>query len=86
MYESIPLSLGQDEYDVVVTGPRRSIFTAKNSRGTLRPYFATPFGDMMLAGNVGLLAATADVLPELADPILASLDGERGSSAAPWDV
>jgi hypothetical protein len=30
----------------------------------LRPYFAVPFGDMMIAGCFGLLAATAEVLPD----------------------
>jgi uncharacterized protein (DUF1786 family) len=84
IYESSPLPFGQDDFDLVVTGPRRSIFT--QSRGTLRPYFASPFGDMMLTGNIGLLAATADVLPELADPILASLKGEGGKGTAPWDI
>ena len=84
MYESDPLQFGQDTYDVVVTGPRRSIFNAKD-KGTLRPYFAAPFGDMMLAGNIGMLAAAADVLPEMADPILASLNGMTGGTA-PWDL
>jgi uncharacterized protein (DUF1786 family) len=83
-YDSIPLQFGHDVYDVVVTGPRRSIFNPKD-RGTLRPYFAAPFGDMMLAGNIGMLAATADVLPELADPLIASLNGTTGGTA-PWEV
>jgi hypothetical protein len=51
----------------------------------LRPYFATPFGDMMIAGCFGLLAATADLLPEFAETIYASLNGERGRGVAPWD-
>ena len=51
----------------------------------LRPYFATPFGDMMIAGCFGLLAATADVLPNLAETIYGSLKGERGHGVAPWD-
>ena len=54
-----------------------------NSR--LRPYFATPFGDMMIAGCFGLLAATAEVLPDLAETIYGSLRGERGRGVAPWD-
>jgi len=41
---------------------------------------------MMLTGCFGLLAATADVLPELADPILASLHRAAGVGAAPWEV
>jgi len=50
----------------------------------LRPYFAVPFGDMMITGCFGLLAATADVLPELAGPIYASLHSSSGT--APWDI
>ena len=51
----------------------------------LRPYFAVPFGDMMIAGCFGLLAATADVLPELRETIYASLNGKSGRGTAPWD-
>ena len=46
--------------------------------GHIRPYFATPFGDMMIAGCFGLLAATAEVMPDLAETIYGSLRGERG--------
>lgn len=49
----------------------------------LRPYFAAPFGDMMLTGCFGLLAAAADLLPDLAPAIRASLYTTGGSSAAP---
>jgi uncharacterized protein (DUF1786 family) len=43
-----------------VTGPRRGML-----RGTaLRPYFAVPHGDMMLAGCFGLLRACAEKWPE----------------------
>jgi len=55
-------------------------------RRALRPYFAVPFGDMMIAGCFGLLAATAEVMPELAEPILGSLRGGRGRGVAPWDA
>ena len=51
----------------------------------LRPYFATPFGDMMIAGCFGLLAATAEVMPDLAETIYGSLRGERGHGVTPWD-
>ncbi len=94
IYDSTPLPLGQDEYDVAVTGPRRSLFRMPgNSPKTessspplsLAPYFAVPFGDMMIAGCFGLLAATADVLPDLAEPIRRSLDGVAGG-VAPWDI
>ena len=67
----------------MVTGPRRSMFTNSQSTNSLKPYFATPYGDMMIAGCFGLLAATAEIMPELAETIRGSLRGERG--VAPWD-
>ena len=76
-----PLPLSTDSFGVAVTGPRRSLLVGS----ALRPYFAAPFGDMMLTGCFGLLAATADLLPELAPTIRASLYG-RSSGLAPWDV
>jgi len=87
MYTDGAFEFGKEEFDVVVTGPRRSMFGTGGSRSapTLRPYFATPFGDMMIAGCFGLLAATADVIPDLAETIYGSLRGERGHGVAPWD-
>ena len=97
MYSSKPFEFGKDEFDVVVTGPRRSMFAltpalreapprgSPRERGMLRPYFAVPFGDMMIAGCFGLLAATAEILPNLAETIYGSLRGERGRGVAPWD-
>jgi len=87
IYESEPLSLESAEgngsaYSVVVTGPRRNMMRASS----LRPYFAVPFGDMMIAGCFGLLAAVADVIPELGDPIRASLAGKGGSGTPPWEI
>ena len=97
VYADDPFEFGQDEFDLVVTGPRRSMFqTVDNGpltvnhrpssmvRGRLRPYFAAPFGDMMIAGCFGLLAAVAEALPDLAEPIHRSMWGGRGT--APWDV
>ncbi len=50
---------------LAVTGPRRELL-----RGSaLKPYEATPHGDMMLSGNFGLLRALADQIPDLADGI-----------------
>lgn len=97
VYESTPLLLGEGDFDVAVTGPRRNIFRTEVLRkdvphavpyvdGILRPYFPTPFGDMMIAGCFGLLAATADVLPELGETIQASLNRSGSASVAPWDV
>ncbi|MCI0554109.1 MAG: hypothetical protein L0287_24430, partial [Anaerolineae bacterium] len=56
------------------------------NRKSLRPYFAVPFGDMMIAGCFGLLAAIADILPDLAEAVHESLKGERGRGVAPWDA
>ncbi|MBM3182045.1 MAG: pyruvate formate lyase-activating protein [Chloroflexi bacterium] len=97
VYGTSPFEFGEDEFDVVVTGPRRSMFTLESdsllsdvkqraaSLQRLKPYFAVPFGDMMIAGCFGLLAATADVMPELADTIYGSLRSGRGRGVAPWD-
>lgn len=100
VYGEHPFEFGKDEFDVVVTGPRRSMFMPSSlesdsllsdvkqqaaSLQNLRPYFAVPFGDMMIAGCFGLLAATADVLPELRETIYASLNGKSGRGTAPWD-
>jgi uncharacterized protein (DUF1786 family) len=85
LYDSTPFLFGEGTFDIVVTGPRRSMFQLNQKEGTLRPYFASPFGDMMLAGNIGLLAATADILPELSEPVFASLKGDGGKGTAPWD-
>ncbi len=75
--EALPLD---GEWGVVVTGPRRTLMTDSRHR----PYFAVPFGDMMLAGCFGILRMMADVLPELAPPILESLASRTG--VAPWDI
>ena len=83
MYTDEVFEFGKDEFDVVVTGPRRSIFHPSSFH--LHPYFATPFGDMMIAGCFGLLAATAEVMPNLAEPIYGSLRGGHERGVAPWD-
>ena len=60
---------------LAVTGPRWSLI-----RGSaLNPYFAVPYGDMMMAGNYGLLRAFAEHVPEAADAIGARL--HQGQSA-----
>jgi uncharacterized protein (DUF1786 family) len=62
-----------------ITGPRRNLM--RGSRHA--PYFAAPYGDMMIAGCFGLARAAADLLPDWREPILAALDGaDRG---APWE-
>ncbi|GAB4567450.1 MAG: DUF1786 domain-containing protein [Anaerolineales bacterium] len=87
MYSDEIFEFGKNEFDVVVTGPRRSMFTANpQSTNSLKPYFSVPFGDMMIAGCFGLLAATAEIMPGLADSVQRSLRGGAGSGTAPWDV
>jgi hypothetical protein len=54
-------------------------------KSKLAPYFSVPFGDMMLTGCFGLLVAVADLLPDLAQPILSALQDHEGD-IAPWDV
>jgi uncharacterized protein (DUF1786 family) len=74
-----PLDTAGPDYGVAVVGPRRSLL--RGSRHA--PYFAVPFGDMMIAGCFGLLRAYARLVPETRETILASLAGTpRG---APWD-
>jgi len=95
IYSRQPLDLAGESFDVIVTGPRRSIFNQESKSGNgksaqrssfhFRPYYAVPFGDMMIAGCFGLLAATADVLPALGDVVRSSMRG-RSSGTAPWDV
>lgn len=98
MYSDKKFEFGKDEFDMVVTGPRRSMFQTADDRpqtlknrpsstvnGHLHPYFAVPFGDMMIAGCFGLLAATSEILPELAEPIRKSLRGENQKGVTPWD-
>jgi uncharacterized protein (DUF1786 family) len=52
-----------------VTGPRRAL--ARQSK--LRPYFAVPHGDMMIAGCFGLVRACAARLPKWREEIARSL-------------
>jgi uncharacterized protein (DUF1786 family) len=83
VYSNEPLRLGGD-FDVAVTGPRRSLMKP-DGNARLRPYYAVPFGDMMLAGCFGLLGAVADLHPELGEPIRASLAGSV-AGAPPWET
>ena len=83
VYNPMPLALDADEdFGVVVTGPRRGMLRGSN----LRPYFAVPFGDMMIAGCFGLLSATADLLPDLGEQVRDSLNMAGGSGTPPWEV
>jgi uncharacterized protein (DUF1786 family) len=95
IYPSVPLELGVGSFDVVVTGPRRGLLRTPAMQDVgaqapqerdLRPYFAVPFGDMMLSGCFGLLASVADALPETADTIMGSLGNSATAGVAPWDA
>ena len=76
-----PLSLEAKDFQVIVTGPRRSMM----AQSQLNVYFAAPFGDMMLTGCFGVLAAIADIIPTLQGPILTALHSTN-MEKAPWDV
>jgi len=82
MYSGDAFKFGNDDFDVVVTGPRRSMYA---DRSSLRPYFAAPFGDMMVAGCFGLLAATAEILPDLSEAVSKSM-GDAGVGRPPWEI
>ena len=80
VYSDTPLSMDNEDYNLV-TGPRRGLLLGS----PLKPYFAAPFGDMMIAGCFGLLRAAADLLPGLAEPILSALAAQN-TPIAPWEV
>jgi uncharacterized protein (DUF1786 family) len=82
IYGGEALEIQAGDFGVAVTGPRRNMMHSSN----LRPYFPAPFGDMMIAGCFGLLAATADLVPETTDAIRASLARRGGSGTPPWEV
>jgi uncharacterized protein (DUF1786 family) len=82
VYAPRPLPLDDDGWGVAVTGPRRAMMYASK----LRPHFPAPFGDMMMTGCFGLLAAVADLHPDLGEEIRASLSGGGGSGTPPWEV
>lgn len=96
VYGKTPFEFGNDDFDIVATGPRRSMFMTDGDRpkteedrplsSVLRPYFAVPFGDIIIAGCFGLLAATADVIPGLAAAVQASFRSESGRGVAQRDA
>jgi uncharacterized protein (DUF1786 family) len=61
-------SKGREPF-VVATGPRRDIMLDS----PLKPYFAEPFGNMMLTGCYGLAKATANRYPEWREEIESTL-------------
>lgn len=82
VYGKDPLRFPEGDWGVAVTGPRRKMMHSS----TLKPHFPAPFGDMMMTGCFGMLAAVADHLPNLREPILASLRGQGGSGTPPWEL
>jgi len=88
VYDKTPFQMDTNDFNLVVTGPRRNMLAPGSIKmdSSLRPYFAVPFGDMMIAGCFGLLAAVADLLTELAEPVINSLQGLSASKVAPWEV
>lgn len=64
---------GQSLDLLAVVGPRRGMLIGSR----YRPYFATPYGDMMLAGCFGLVRAYADLNPSSAAEINRALDAAR---------
>lgn len=75
-----PMEMAEDKWNIAVTGPRRNL--ALESRHY--PYFAVPYGDMMMAGCFGMLRAIPDLDQDLGRPILDCLTGKAGR--APWDI
>ena len=82
IYHDQPLVFPASDYGVAVTGPRRSLMTDS----ALHPYFAAPFGDMMITGCFGLLAAAADLIPSLYEHICPALTLAQPNQRAPWDA
>ena len=66
-------SPGSGQGFLAVVGPRRGLL----ARSRYRPYFAAPYGDMMLAGCFGLVRAYAQLNPNAAEEIERALDAAR---------
>ncbi|CAG0946721.1 hypothetical protein ANRL1_03219 [Anaerolineae bacterium] len=58
---------------LAIVGPRRGVL----ARSRLHPYFAVPYGDMMLAGCFGLVRAYAGLNADVREEIIAALDRAR---------
>lgn len=77
-----PLQMDYPDYNLIVTGPRRSMLAGSS----LGVHQAVPFGDMMLAGCFGLIAATADCVPDYSEIIHYSLGKINGLGTPPWEI
>jgi uncharacterized protein (DUF1786 family) len=82
VYEAQGMSLEQSGWGVAITGPRRGLMIDSG----LRPHFPAPFGDMMMTGCFGLLAAIGDLHPGFGEAIRSSLSDAGGSGTPPWEV
>jgi uncharacterized protein (DUF1786 family) len=76
-----PYPLDKQDPGLTITGPRRSMMRGSS----LRPYFAVPFGDVMLSGCFGLLLAAADILETWRAEILDTLTG-LDDHTPPWEL
>lgn len=75
VYQDQPMPVPQ----IGVTGPRRSMMLKSQHQ----PYFAVPFGDMMIAGCFGLVRAWADVFEPDHAIILDTFAASK--QVAPWE-
>jgi uncharacterized protein (DUF1786 family) len=82
LYVKNKYEIPEKPFGVIVTGPRRGMLAGSK----LNPYFPAPFGDMMITGCFGLLAAVGDVLPNLKDEIDAQMNNNSNHSNSPWDI
>ncbi len=76
-----PLSLGESSCPVIITGPRRSLLAGSR----LDTHLAVPFGDMMTAGCVGLIASAAEIYPQFQEELTSALN-RTGGGIAPWEL
>jgi uncharacterized protein (DUF1786 family) len=74
------LGPGEAKFGVAVTGPRWAMMKGSN----LNPYFATPHGDMMMAGCFGLVEAVGELIPEYQAEIGDALT--QGREKPPWEI
>ena len=82
IYNQQPIPLIPGAGNLVITGPRRGMLIGSK----MKPYFAVPFGDMMITGCFGLLAAVADLMPALREPILDTMTHPGGIGRPPWEA
>ena len=82
IYDERPFPLEISDFDIAVTGPRRSLMQGSK----LQVYYPAPFGDMMITGCFGLLSAVADLIPGVAEPVRSSLLSTGDLGKPPWDA